>query len=115
MKNTLLFALTLLQSLWIYAQDITGQWHVLLKVQGIQLPIVFHISESDGVYSATMDSPDQGAFGIPVATTTYEEAVVKLEISSAAIQYTGSLDENNRMVGRFKQGGIRSEERRVGK
>ncbi|HLS10861.1 MAG TPA: alpha/beta hydrolase [Flavobacteriaceae bacterium] len=106
MKKTLLFALAMLTSLSIYAQDITGQWHGLLKVQGIQLPIVFHISESDGVYSATMDSPDQGAFGIPVATTTYEEAVVKLEISSAAIQYTGSLDENNRMVGRFKQGGI---------
>src|SRR5690625_2551852 len=106
MKKTLLIALAVLTSLSIYAQDITGQWHGLLKVQGIQLPIVFHISESDGVYSATMDSPDQGAFGISVATTTYEEAVLKLEIPSAAIQYTGSLDENNRVIGRFKQGGL---------
>lgn len=32
------------------AQGITGQWNGALKVQGIQLRIVFHISKTDTGY-----------------------------------------------------------------
>ena len=106
MKKITLLSFAVLASLSIYAQDITGQWHGVLKVQGVQLNIVFHITHSNSVYSATMDSPDQGAFGIPVTTTTYEKTLVTLEIPSGGIQYTGSLNKDDTIIGTFKQGGL---------
>ena len=51
-----------------------------------------------------MDSPDQGAKGIPVTTTSFENSVLKLEIPSAGIVYEGIV-KDNAIVGNFKQGG----------
>jgi|SRR5690554_3244561 len=53
-----------------------------------------------------MDSPDQGAFGIPMTSATFEDKLLKLEIPSATIQYTGTLEEDHTVVGTFKQGGL---------
>jgi pimeloyl-ACP methyl ester carboxylesterase len=86
------------------AQDITGQWNGILKVQGIQLRLVFNVSKQDGGFSTTMDSPDQGAKGIPVTNTTVENSKVKFQIASAGIEYWGELKDNE-IAGTFKQGG----------
>lgn len=105
MKKIALILFTILTTLSIYGQDISGQWHGVLKVQGIQLRIVFNINQTDKAYSSTMDSPDQGAKGIPVTSTNYENSILELEISNAGIQYEGTLDKNNTFVGTFIQGG----------
>ena len=52
-----------------------------------------------------MDSPDQGAKGIPVTSINYENQILKLEISNAGIQYKGTLDKENVFIGTFKQAG----------
>ena len=106
MRNNTLLLLALLTSLSIHAQDISGQWYGTLKIQGTQLRIVFNLAQTDTVYSATMDSPDQGAFGIPMTSATFEDKLLKLEIPSATIQYTGTLEEDHTVVGTFKQGGL---------
>ena len=105
MKKTALIIFAILTSLSIYAQDISGTWNGILKVQGIQLRIVFNIIQTDKGYSSTMDSPDQGAKGIPVTSTSYEKSILKLAISSLGIQYEGTLDKENVFVGTFKQAG----------
>lgn len=105
MKKTVLIAFAILTSLSIFAQDISGKWNGILKVQGTQLRLVFNISKTDKGYSSTMDSPDQGAKGIPVTSTNFENSILKLEISSAGIQYKGTLDKENVFVGIFKQAG----------
>lgn len=87
------------------AQDITGQWNGMLKVQGIQLRLVFHISKTENGYTATMDSPDQGANGIPVTKTTFENNQLTLEVSNAMIEYKGELKDNS-ISGTFKQGAL---------
>jgi len=104
MKKAALFLLTVLTTLSMYGQDITGQWNGSLSVQGIQLRLVFNISKSDKGYTSTMDSPDQGAKGIPVTSTTFENSTLKLEVTNARIAYTGDLKDNS-IVGTFKQGG----------
>lgn len=104
MKKLLLVFLTIFTSLTIYSQDITGQWNGILKVQGIQLRVVFNITKNENGFSATMDSPDQGAKGIPVTTTAFENSKLKLEIANARIEYNGELKENL-ITGTFKQGG----------
>lgn len=105
MKKTVVILFAILTSLSIYAQDISGKWNGILKVQGTQLRLVFNITQTDKVYSSTMDSPDQGAKGIPVTSTNFENSILKLEISSAGIQYEGTLNKENVFVGTFKQAG----------
>ena len=105
MKKTALILFAILTTLSVYAQDITGKWNGILKVQGIQLRLVFNIAQTEKGYSATMDSPDQGANGIPVTLINYENQTLKLEVSNAGIQYEGTLNEENVIVGTFKQGG----------
>ena len=104
MKKTTLLFIIFLASLTIYGQDITGQWNGVLKVQGMQLRLVFNISKTDAGYTATMDSPDQGAKGIPVTTTTFENPKIKFEVASARIGYEGEFKDNE-IVGTFKQAG----------
>ncbi|HMC84234.1 MAG TPA: alpha/beta hydrolase [Chitinophagaceae bacterium] len=86
------------------AQDITGKWYGLLKVQGTQLRIVFNITKTENGFSSTMDSPDQGVRGIRVTTTTFDNGILKLSVGSAGIQYEGGYKENM-IAGIFKQGG----------
>nr|MDA3862160.1 alpha/beta hydrolase [Melioribacteraceae bacterium] len=105
MKKLLLIILTVLTTLSIYGQDITGQWNGVLKVQGTQLRIVFNINEVENGYSSTMDSPDQGAKGIPVTSTSFENSTLKLAILNAGIEYEGVLGNDNIVVGNFKQAG----------
>jgi len=88
-----------------YSQEITGQWNGALKVQAMQLRIVFNVSKNGNGYSSTMDSPDQGAKGIPVTVTTFENSRLKLEIPAARIEYTGEW-KGGEIIGTFKQSGM---------
>jgi pimeloyl-ACP methyl ester carboxylesterase len=103
MKTTFFF-LAFLTSFSVSAQDITGQWNGALKIQGNQLRIVFHISKTDTGFTATMDSPDQNAKGIPVTTTTFENSKLKLEITNLKFEYDGELD-GSVIKGTLKQNG----------
>lgn len=97
--------IVLLSSITIVAQDITGQWNGVLKVQGTQLSVVFNVTADNGELKSTMDSPDQGAKGIPTTATTFENSTLKITIINAGIEYTGTLGDDNIIVGTFKQAG----------
>ncbi len=104
MRTYLILLIALFTSLTLNAQGITGQWNGILKVQGMQLRLVFHISTTENGYSSTMDSPDQGANGIPVTNTTFKNSMLKIEILNARIEYNGELKEDE-ILGTFKQAG----------
>ena len=104
MKTISILLLTFLVSIAAIAQDITGKWNGVLKVQGTQLRLVFNVTKSDNTLSSTMDSPDQGANGIPVTKTTFENSKIKFEVTNARIEYYGELKDNE-IIGTFKQGG----------
>ena len=103
MKKATLFALMVFTTLLVNGQDITGQWNGALSIQGTELRIVFNITKTVKGYSSTMDSPDQGAKGIPVTSTTFENSILKIEVSNFKIEYSGELKEN-KITGTFKQG-----------
>ncbi len=105
-KAVLLVFMTLTSLANIWGQDITGQWNGQLKVGGTQLRLVFNISETAKGLSSTMDSPDQGAKGIPVTATKFENSTLKITIASAAIEYEGVLGKDDIIVGTFKQGAL---------
>lgn len=105
MRTFSILLISLLTSISLSAQDITGQWNGALKVQGIQLRLVFNVTKTDNGVSSTMDSPDQGAKGIPTTTTNFENSILKITIANAKIEYEGTLGKDNIIVGTFKQGG----------
>jgi len=102
----IVFAIGILIANIVFGQDITGSWNGILKVQGTQLRIVFNISKTENGFTSSMDSPDQGAKGIPVSSTSFENSTLKLAVSSARIEYEGILGHDNIIVGNFKQGGM---------
>lgn len=104
MKKLQILFLLILFGASLHSQEITGQWNGLLKVQNTELNLVFHIEKTTNGYQSTMDSPDQGAHGIPVETTSYSEGLLKIKLPNLMIEYVGRL-ENNQIVGDFKQGG----------
>jgi fermentation-respiration switch protein FrsA (DUF1100 family) len=105
MKRFLLSLILASFSLLAFAQEITGDWNALLNVSGQELPLVFHISETDTGYSGTLDSPKQGAMDLPMSLVTYADTALHVELSQLGISYDGTLD-GAEVTGTFKQGGI---------
>ena len=87
--------------------EILGDWNGVLDVQGMQLTVIFHLMEENGYLKGTMDSPDQGAKGIPMESATYENGVLTIKASSMRMEYTAKLnDDKSKVEGTFKQGGM---------
>lgn len=81
-----------------------GSWYGVLNIQGMELKIAFHLSTDGNEYSATMDSPDQQAYGIPATNASYSNSMVKIRIDAAMIEYSGVFT-GDKVIGTFKQGG----------
>jgi pimeloyl-ACP methyl ester carboxylesterase len=103
MKSILTFFILMAVMPVLTAQDITGQWNGILNIQGIQLRIVINIAKTDTGFVSTMDSPDQGAKGIPVSETTFENSVLKFSITMAGINYEGKMLNDSLISGNFRQ------------
>ncbi|MGB3608360.1 S9 family peptidase [Psychroserpens sp.] len=86
-----------------YAQGIVGAWEGTLEAQGAKIPLVFEISMEGDAFSSTMDSPSQGAMGIPMDVTTFIDNILTLEFKQAGIKFVGTL-ENSTVTGTFYQG-----------
>ncbi len=86
-----------------YGQEVTGTWKGKVSVQGTEIPLVFHIEKTEGVLAATMDSPSQGATGLPLDTVILENNHLTLEFKQAGIKYTAALEEK-KLNGTFYQG-----------
>ena len=89
----------------VAGQQVTGDWHGLLEIPGSPLRLVFHISETGDSLSATLDSPDQNAYGIPVTSTRVENRTLILTVANLAIEYTGIVLDDGAVRGTFRQGG----------
>lgn len=105
MKKHFLGFLLLVLSFSANAQSINGDWHGILKVAGTELTLVFHIQNSDGELTATMDSPDQNASDIPVSAITFDNPNLHLEVGGGAIVYDATLAGDS-LTGTFQQNGM---------
>jgi pimeloyl-ACP methyl ester carboxylesterase len=102
---------------WLHADDakqnkpaakgIEGIWLGTLKVGAVDLRLVFHVSRKpDGAYTATMDSPDQGAKGIPLDEASLKDRTVRFEFKKGMARFEGTLKEGGSEInGDWKQGG----------
>ena len=85
--------------------QIDGAWQGTLDVQGTKLDLIFNIKKTDGKLSATMDSPSQGAMGIPMDKTVFENNQLEIAFNQAGLKYIGAM-ENKTITGTFYQGGM---------
>jgi len=89
----------------VQAQDVTGDWHGQLDVMGTKLRISFHVKAEETGYTTTMDSPDQGAMGIPTTSTEFKDGRLTINIKPLGAHYDGELI-NNELQGTFNQSGM---------
>lgn len=88
-----------------FSQDLTGSWYGQLDIQGTKLKINFHVSEKEGIYTTTMDSPDQGAIGIPTTKTIVNNNILEIILKEMKINFIGEL-KGDKIDGAFKQAGM---------
>src|SRR5512135_675488 len=82
------------------AKGVEGLWQGMLKVPGTELRVVFHINKAaDGKLSATLDSPDQGANGIPVEDCSFSNGKLKLAVKSIAGGFEGTMKNDSTIEG----------------
>lgn len=93
----------------IYSQekDYSGSWIGKLKLpNGIQLTIVFNLQKSNDEYSATLDSPDQGAKGIPCGKVRLENDSINIDVPAIVGNYVGKIIyDEKKIIGYWNQAG----------
>ena len=88
------------------ANRIAGSWLGTLDAGGIQLRIIFNLSlNDDGQYKATMDSPDQGAAGIPLGEVKLYGDSVRIDAPSIYGYYLGKIMAPASIEGKWSQAG----------
>ncbi|MEM6718640.1 MAG: alpha/beta hydrolase [Bacteroidota bacterium] len=94
----------LLGTLVASAQNISGTWKGALNIQGMELPIVFNISQSGDGYTTTLDSPKQGAYDLATDKTTFEDNKLTITYAQIGMEYTATFSDGA-FSGTFSQGG----------
>jgi hypothetical protein len=86
---------------------IEGTWLGSLKVAGLELTIAFRIGlNSDGTFTATIDSPDQDRNDIPVDKVTFVDGNLRFEAEDIKGIFDGRVKEDGSTIeGLWKQAG----------
>lgn len=104
MKRIQSSLLLLFVGLLAYGQDISGTWAGTLSIGPQTLRVVFHITPDDNGFSATMDSPDQGANGIVMSHVSYVDNTLILKLKLAELAYKGT-HKGDTIIGTASQAG----------
>jgi pimeloyl-ACP methyl ester carboxylesterase len=88
-------------------RDIQGNWQGVLNTAVGKLRLILKVTRTaDGTLKATMDSPDQHANDLPVATFSFKESYVHFEMPTISASFDGALSrDGSELAGQFKQGG----------
>lgn len=87
------------------SQELTGTWQGILLVGGKNIRLVFHISKTEtNTYSATLDSPDQNAYGIKCSNTKIAGDSLVIEMDQMKATYKGMKLDADFIEGFFSQG-----------
>lgn len=100
------YLIALLFSVAVYsapAQTVAGDWQGSISAGGKTLRIVFHISKSGDSYTATFDSPDQGAIGMAANGVRVTGDSIYIAIAVVNGGYNGKWDGANQINGALIQ------------
>ena len=108
MKKNIFYSFFLLLSTYCFAQTFQGTWQGDIKISNTGLKLVFQVTSDNNTWQAKMDSPNQGAFGIPVQSVAVKNDSIFIKDARMLIQYSGLL-KGNEISGRFIQGNFSTE------
>jgi pimeloyl-ACP methyl ester carboxylesterase len=91
-----------------FSQSFVGDWYGTLDAMGQKLPLVVHLSDSSGQWKGTLDSPNQGAAGIPMTNVHVEGKTLRFSIDQLRASYEGTFKEDSGIEGTFKQGAFKA-------
>lgn len=84
-----------LSPLCLAQSQIAGDWLGTLNAGGMQLRLALHIAAAkDGTLTATLDSLDQGALGIPVTSATLKDSKLSLTVDAVHGTYEGTVNKD---------------------
>jgi len=88
-------------------KGLAGFWQGAIKTGAIELRVVLNITaKPDAGFIGTLDSPDQGAKGIPIDEIDLKDADVKLDLKTIKASFDGKMsDDGKEIAGTWKQGG----------
>lgn len=92
------------------APEAVGDWIGMIEAApGTQLPLLVHINRGDAdTLNGTMDSPAQGAHGLPLAEIRAEAGSLTFTVPSAGGRYHGQWDDQSKSwKGEWSQAGMR--------
>src|SRR5436190_19518712 len=106
--NFAIVLLTLLSDALFAQNKFTGTWTGELRTMDT-IRVLLHVFQSaDGTYTATMDNPDQNAFGIKCdkveAIDSGQTGTLNFSIDKIKVSYTGKIVNDSTLTGTFTQG-----------
>ena len=85
-------------------KHVVGDWAGTLSLPtGDAYRIIFHISEENEKLKATLDSPDQNAFGLKMDKVVFKEGKIEMTINLIQGNYKGTL-KDGKIDGSWTQG-----------
>ncbi len=90
------------------SSTLEGHWTGSLQAGEAVLHLVLHVSKAaDGSFKATIDSLDQGVYGIEVTSLTQENSTLHFNVSSASASYEGKFaPDHGSIEGDWTQGSV---------
>ncbi len=79
-------------------QSLVGSWNGEITISGMKLPVIFNISDATGILTATMDSPSQSAFGIPMDSVKTSADTLRITAVAIGARYEGLVTADGRKV-----------------
>ena len=88
------------------SSTLEGHWTGSLPAGEAVLHLVLHVSKApDGSFKATIDSLDQGVYGIEVTSLTQKDSTLRFNVSSVGASYEGRIAADHRSIeGDWTQG-----------
>ena len=111
MRAAALLVMSLLAASVVSAQapavSVAGAWEGAIDAMGTRLRIGVAITrQTDGTLTATMDSPDQGAYGLPLSDVTFAGGVLRFALKAANGSFEGTLNAaGSEIAGTWTQAG----------
>ncbi|HBF51611.1 MAG TPA: peptidase S15, partial [Massilia sp.] len=87
-------------------EGLDGDWRALLHRDGRDLRLVLHVVTGTQGTRVTLDSPDLGAFGLPVEQFIRSGNTVRFRVPSTGVQFSGQLGSGlDSMTGAWSRDG----------
>ena len=90
------------------SSTLEGQWSGSLQAGEAMLHLVLHVTKTeDGSLKATIDSLDQGVYGIEVTAFSQKDSILRFRVASVSASYEGKLAADQRSIdGDWMQGSV---------